>query len=116
MKQNDAGLYPIEDRVLVKLIDSEEKTQGGIVIPKSTRDSEDMADIHGHLIAAGDEGMKIMASHGIDIGALVVFAKYAGVVYVGKDGGRYRIMNAGDVIAISEGVFDKMKARMPVST
>lgn len=109
---NSAGLYPLEDRVLVRLIDMEEKTSGGIVLARQTQDNENMADIHGYLVAGGEEGMAIMEKHGVRVGDLVVFAKYAGLVYIGEDGERYRIMNAGDVVAKSSGVFDKsLRAR-----
>lgn len=112
---NAAGLYPIEDRVLVRLIEIEEKSAGGIVIPKQTQDNENMADIHGYFVAAGEEGMATMERHGIEIGDLIVYAKYSGLVYIGKDGLRYRIMNAGDVIAKSEGVYDKtFRGRVPL--
>ena len=115
MLGNDAGLWPIEDRVLLRLIEIEEKSAGGIVIPKQTQDNENMADIHGYFVAAGDEGLATMERHGIKVGDLVVYAKYAGLVYIGKDGLRYRIMNAADVIAKSEGIYDKtFRGRKPV--
>lgn len=114
-ESNEAGLWPIEDRVLVRLIELEEKSQGGIVLAATTKDRESMADIHGHLVAGGREGMARLEKEDIKLGDLVVFAKYSGIVYIGKDGARYRIMNAADVVARSEGIYDKsFKGRMPM--
>jgi chaperonin GroES len=114
---NDSGFQPIEDRVLVRLIEVEETTQGGIVIPSQTRDSANMADVHGYLVAAGEEGLTRMNHNGVQVGDLIVFAKYSGDVYIGEDGLRYRIMNAADVISKSKGVYNRTLAgRKPVST
>jgi co-chaperonin GroES (HSP10) len=99
----------------VRLIELEEKSQGGIVLAATTKDRESMADIHGHLVAGGREGMARLEKEDIKLGDLVVFAKYSGIVYIGKDGARYRIMNAADVVARSEGIYDKsFKGRMPM--
>lgn len=109
---NESGLYPIEDRVLLKVIEVEKKSAGGIVLAQSTVDAEDMASVHGTYITGGEEGMTRLAKHGIQPGDLVLHAKYAGMPYIGKDGNRYRVMNASDVVAKSEGVFDvSLKAR-----
>lgn len=114
-RTNEAGLLPIEDRVLVRLIDTEEKTAGGIVLARETQEKESMADIHGYFVDAGEEGRARLAEYDIKVGDLIVFAKYSGLVYIGKNGLRYRIMNAADVVAKSEGVYDKtFRGRMPL--
>jgi chaperonin GroES len=113
--ENVSGYWPIEDRVLVKPVVMEEKTAGGIVLAQDTKATEDMASMHGTLVAAGEEGLERMKKHHIALGELVLFAKYAGQVFKGKDGATYRIMNAGDVVARAEGAFgDTFKARIPM--
>lgn len=113
---NESGFYPIEDRVLVKLIEVETKSAGGIALPDMTVDAEDMAQIHGYYVAGGVEGHERMTKHGIEIGKLIVFSKYAGNVYTGKDGKRYRIMNAEDVIGTADSVFDtRFRSRKPMN-
>ena len=113
--ENTSGYWPIEDRVLIKPVLMEEKTAGGIVLAQDTKQTEDMASMHGTLVAAGEEGLARMTKHGINVGDLILYAKYAGQVFKGKDGGTYRIMNAGDIVARAEGAFgDTFKARMPI--
>jgi len=115
MMENTSGYWPIEDRVLVKPVVMEEKTAGGIVLAQDTKNTEDMASMHGTLIAAGEEGLTRMKKHGISLGELILYAKYAGQVFKGKDAANYRIMNAGDVVARAEGTFgDTFKARVPI--
>jgi chaperonin GroES len=112
---NDSGYWPIEDRVLIKPVVMEEKTVGGIVLAQNTKDAEDMASMHGTYVVAGEEGKKRLSGHGIEEGNLVLFAKYAGQVFKGKDGAAYRIMSTGDVIAKAEGTYgDTFKARVPL--
>ena len=50
--ENVSGYWPIEDRVLVKPVVMEEKTAGGIVLAQDTKATEDMASMHGTLVAA----------------------------------------------------------------
>lgn len=112
---NESGFHPIEDRVLIKTIEVEKKSAGGIVLPDSTKDAEDMAQIHGHFVAGGKQALTRMAEGGITPGDLVAFAKYAGHPFIGKDGAWYRVMNAQDVIGKSDGYYDKsLKARQPM--
>lgn len=103
---NESGLTPIEDRVLLKVVEVEAKSAGGIVLAQTTKDTEDMASVHGHFVTGGEEALERLGKHGIKPGDLVLYARYAGMPYVGKDGCRYRVMNASDVVARSEGVFD----------
>jgi len=115
MMENTSGYWPIEDRVLIKPVVMEEKTAGGIVLAQDTKNTEDMASMHGNLVAAGEEGTQRMQLHGIQMGDLVLYAKYAGQVFKGKDAETYRIMNAADVVARAEGAFgDTFKARVPI--
>lgn len=115
MMENTSGYWPIEDRVLVKPVLMEEKTAGGIVLAQDTKSTEDMASMHGNLVAAGDEGLARMTKHGIALGELILYAKYAGQVFKGKDGATYRIMNVAEVVARAEGAYGNVfKARIPI--
>lgn len=110
--ENTSGFHPIEDRVLVKMVELEEKTSGGIVLPQSTKDAEGMAAIQGHLVEAGDEATARLDKYGIKPGQLILYAKYSGEPLTGVDGVRYRIMNAIDVIGWSDSMFDtKIRGR-----
>ena len=115
MMENTSGYWPIEDRLLVKPVVMEEKTAGGIVLAQDTKNAEDMASMHGTLIAGGEEGLARMSKYDIAVGEMILYAKYAGQVFKGKDAATYRIMNAADVIARAEGAFgDTFKARVPI--
>lgn len=113
--KNESGYHPIDDRVLIKTIPIEKKTAGGIMLPDQTKDSEDMAQIHGHFVTGGMEALERLAKQGIKPGLLVVFAKYSGTPFTGLDEQAYRIMNAKDVIGWSEGYYDRnFRARQPI--
>jgi chaperonin GroES len=113
--ENTSGYHPIEDRVLVKVSPMEEKTAGGIVIAQATKDAEDMAQMHGEFVTGGEEALARLSKHAINPGDTVLFAKYAGQVYRGKDGEPYRIMNTGDVVAKADGIYGNVfNARSPM--
>jgi chaperonin GroES len=69
-------LRPLYDRVLVRRIDSEEKTKGGIIIPDSAKEKplegEVMAVGQGRVLDSGD-----LRPVAVKVGARVLFAKYA---------------------------------------
>ncbi|CAM2056799.1 cochaperonin GroES [Desulfovibrionales bacterium] len=93
-------LKPLADRVLIKRLESEEVTKGGIVIPDTAKEKP----IRGEIVAVGpgktsDKGM-VMAL-GVKIGQKVLFGKYAGTE-VKVDGVDYLVMREDDVIAIVE--------------
>ncbi len=113
---NESGYHPIEDRIIVKTIRMEEKTESGLVIPKTTTDAEDMAQIHGYYVEGGAIAQERFAKCSIEAGDLIVFAKYSGDPFTGLDGEKYRIMNAKDVIGKSDGFFQKstFRARQPM--
>jgi chaperonin GroES len=113
--ENKSGYWPIEDRVLVKVSPMEEKMAGGIVIAQQTKDAEDMAQMHGFFVTGGTEALARLAKHDTHPGDVVLFAKYAGQVYRGKDGEPYRIMNTGEVVAKAEGIYGNVfNARSPM--
>jgi chaperonin GroES len=113
--KNSSGYHPIEDRVLVKVSPMEEKTAGGIVIAQQTKDAEDMAQSHGFFVAGGAEAITRLAKGGIQPGDVVLFARYAGQVYRGKDGEPYRIMMTSEIVAKAEGIYGNVfNARSPM--
>ena len=91
---------PLHDRVVVKRIDAEEKTKGGIIIPDSAKEKPSQ----GQVVAVGpggrDEAGKLIP---IDIktGDRVLFGKYAGTE-VKIDGEDHLILKEDDVVGIVE--------------
>ncbi len=91
-------LKPLHDRVLVKRLESEEVTKGGIIIPDSAKEKP----IKGEVIAVGpgkhnDEGERIKMS--VSKGDKVLFNKYAGTE-VKIDGDEFLVMREDDILAI----------------
>ena len=89
---------PLHDRIIVKRLEEEEKTKGGIIIPDTAKEKP----IEGKVIAVGDgkikeDGTKI--SMEIKKGDRVLFAKYGGTE-IKIDGEDYLMMREDDVLAI----------------
>ncbi len=91
---------PLHDRIIVKRLEEEEKTKGGIIIPDSAKEKP----IEGKVIAVGagrikKDGAKIPME--VKKGDRILFAKYAGTE-VKLDGEEYLMMKEDDVLAIIE--------------
>ncbi len=94
------NIRPLHDRVVVKRLDSEEKTAGGIVLPGSAQEKPMM----GEIVAAGagrvlDNGGK--AALEVKVGNKVLFGKFAGTE-VKIDGDDLLVMREEDIFAIVE--------------
>lgn len=91
-------LKPLGDRVVIKLVEAEEKTKSGIVLPSSAKEQPQMAEV----IAIGpdilnDEKKKDQ----IKVNDKVIFSKYAGTE-VKIDGEEYTILKLNDILAVVE--------------
>jgi chaperonin GroES len=91
---------PLHDRVIVKRLEEEEKTKGGIIIPDTAKEKP----IEGKVIAVGDgkikeDGTKIPM--GIKKGDRVLFTKYGGTE-IKIDGEEHLMMREDDILAIIE--------------
>ncbi|SOB59872.1 Cpn10 chaperonin GroES, small subunit of GroESL [Pseudodesulfovibrio profundus] len=91
-------LKPLNDRVLVKRLEVEEKTAGGIYIPDSAKEKP----LKGEIVAAGpgkldDNGERIAMT--VKVGDIVLFTKYAGSAI---DGDETLVMREDDILAIVE--------------
>jgi len=91
-------LKPLNDRVLVKRLEVEEKTAGGIYIPDSAKEKPSK----GEIVAAGpgkldDNGERVAMT--AKVGDVVLFAKYAGSE-IAIDGEECLVMREEDLLAI----------------
>ncbi len=91
---------PLHDRVIVKRVEEEEKTKGGIIIPDTAKEKP----VEGEIMAVGDgkvadDGKKIALE--VKAGDKVLFGKYAGTEIM-IDGEEHLIMREDDIIAIVE--------------
>ncbi len=99
---------PLHDRVVVKRIDAEEKSAGGIIIPDTAKEKPSQ----GEVIAAGpggrDEQGKLTPLD-VKVGDRILFGKWSGTE-VKIDGIEYLIMKESDVMGILEETQAKKKA------
>jgi len=91
---------PLRDRIIVKRLEEEEKTKGGIIIPDTAKEKP----IEGKVIAVGDgkikeDGNKIPLD--VKKGDRILFAKYSGTE-IKIDGEEHLMMKEDDVLAIIE--------------
>jgi len=95
---NQAGINPVGHRILIKPLEIAEVSKGGIILTtETTKDREQMANTTGVVIAMGDGCYVEDAQPWCAVGDKVIFAKYAGLLYTGKDGQNYRIINDHDI-------------------
>lgn len=86
---------PMDDRVLVELLEEESKTASGIIIPDSAKEKPTM----GKVVAVGtDEDLQ---KH-IKEGDKILFGKYGGDD-ISLDGVDYKIIQRSDILAVVEG-------------
>ncbi len=98
---------PLHDRVLVKRVDQEEKTSGGIIIPDTAQEKP----MEGEIIAAGsgtrhEDGTVIPLD--VKAGDRVLFGKWSGTE-VKIDGDDLLIMKESDLLGVIEGGKRKKK-------
>ncbi|MDA9453809.1 molecular chaperone GroES [Bradyrhizobium sp. CCBAU 21359] len=99
---------PLHDRVVVKRIDADEKTAGGIIIPDTAKEKPSQ----GEVIAIGpggrDETGKLIPID-IEVGDRVLFGKWSGTE-VKINGEELLIMKESDIMGVLTDVFSNKKA------
>ena len=99
---------PLHDRVLVKRVEEEQKTKGGIIIPDTAKEKP----MQGEVLAVGpgarnDKGDLIPL--GVEVGDRVLFGKWSGTE-VKLDGQELLIMKESDIMGVLVGEASKKKA------
>ena len=94
-------IRPLNDRILVKRLEEEETTAGGIIIPDSAKEKP----AEGEIVAVGpgkmnDAGER--AAMDVKVGDRVLFSKYGGTD-VKYDGDDFLIMREDDILGVIEG-------------
>jgi chaperonin GroES len=99
---------PLHDRVVVKRIDAEEKSAGGIIIPDTAKEKPSQ----GEIVAVGpggrDEAGKLVPLD-VQVGNRILFGKWSGTE-VKIDGVEYLIMKESDIMGVLEDTQSKRKA------
>ena len=92
-------LKPLADRVVVKLVEAEETTKGGIILTGAAKEKPEAAEV----LAVGPGGMvdgKEVTMY-VKPGDKVIYSKYAGTE-VKLDGEEYTIVRQSDILAVVE--------------
>lgn len=93
-------IKPLEDRIVIRQVDSEEKTASGLYIPDAAKEKPQ----EGEVLAVGpgrvdDNGNRVPVD--VKVGDHVIFSRYGGTE-VKYDGEELQILSARDILAIVE--------------
>ena len=92
-------LKPLDDRVIIKMVEAEETTTGGIILTGSAKEKPDVAEV----LAVGPggvvDGKEVEMT--VKVGDHVITSKYAGT-QVKIDGEELTIVRQGDILAVVE--------------
>ncbi|KAF0903808.1 hypothetical protein E2562_029913 [Oryza meyeriana var. granulata] len=100
LETDDAkDMKPLNDRVLIKVAEAEDKTTGGLILTETTKEKPSI----GTVVAVGpgpldDEGKRQPLS--VSAGSTVLYSKYAGSEFKGADGTNYIVLRVSDVMAV----------------
>jgi chaperonin GroES len=91
-------LKPLGDRVVIELVQSEEKTASGIVLPDSAKEKPQ----EGKVVAVGagrvlDNGERVALE--VAVGDSIIFSKYSGTE-VKYEGTEYLVLRESDILAV----------------
>ncbi|MDF2520528.1 MAG: 10 kDa chaperonin [Clostridia bacterium] len=93
------NIKPLGDRVVIKVMESEETTKSGIVLPGSAKEKP----MQGEIIAVGSgemvDGKKVPLE--VKVGDRVLYSKYAGTE-IKMDGNEYLVIRQSEILAIIE--------------
>jgi chaperonin GroES len=97
-KKKATNIKPLDDRVVVKPLEAEEMTAGGIVLPDTAKEKPQKGEVvatgPGKLLDSGDRG-----GMSVKIGDVVFYGKYAGTE-VKVEGEELKIMRETDILGI----------------
>jgi chaperonin GroES len=99
-RRQEVKIRPLQDRVIVKRIEEEEKSKGGIIIPDTAKEKPQ----EGKIVAVGkgkvgDDGKLIQLD--VKVNDRVLFGKYSGSE-INMDGEEHLIMREEDILGIIE--------------
>ena len=91
---------PLQDRVVIKRLEEEEKTKGGIIIPDAAKEKPQ----EGRVVAVGagkmtEKGQRVAPE--VKVGDKILFGKYSGTE-IKIDGEEHLILREEDILAIIE--------------
>lgn len=97
---------PLHDRVLLKRLESDAKTAGGIIIPDTAKEKPAQAEVVAVGTGVRDENGKLVPL-AVSVGDTVLFSKWSGTE-INLDGSELLVVKESDILGIIEG---KKKAK-----
>ncbi|HZU95479.1 MAG TPA: co-chaperone GroES [Planctomycetota bacterium] len=95
------NIRPLDDRILIKALEAEEKTAGGIVLPDTAKEKPQRGKVvavgPGKLLENGER-----APLTVKVGNTVIYGKYAGTE-IKLEGEEHTIMRENEILAVLEG-------------
>lgn len=98
---------PLHDRVVVRRVESDARTAGGIIIPDTAKEKPQEGEIIAVGPGARDESGKVVALD-VKVGDRILFGKWSGTE-VKLDGEDLLIMKESDIMGVIEGAMSKAK-------
>ncbi len=92
-------IKPLGDRVVIKNLEAEETTRGGIILTNSAKEKPVMAEVLAVGPGGNVDGKEITMN--VSVGEKVIYSKYAGTE-VKLDGEEYIIVRQSDILAVVE--------------
>ncbi len=89
---------PLGDRVIIKPLEAEQKSKGGILIPDTAKERPQ----EGEVVAVGKgkfQGDKLVALE-VKVGDKVLYGKYSGTEIKSREGEEYLILREEDILAV----------------
>jgi chaperonin GroES len=99
--KTNVKIKPLDDRVLIKPLEAEERTAGGIVLPDTAKEKP----TRGKVVAVGPGKLLENGTRGactLKVGDTVLYGKYSGTE-IKIDGDEHTIMRENEVLAVLEG-------------
>ena len=93
------NLYPLQDRVVVKLVEAEETTKSGIILTGAAKEKPQMAEVLAVGPGGNVDGKEVTMQ--VQVGQKVIYSKYAGTE-VKIDGEELIIVRQSDILAVVE--------------
>jgi chaperonin GroES len=98
LKENDMAFRPLHDRILVRRIEADEKTAGGIIIPDTAKEKSQEGEVVAVGPGARDESGKLVELD-VKVGDRILFGKWSGTE-IKLDGEDLLIMKESDVMGV----------------
>ena len=89
------GIKPLGDRVVIKKLEAEEKTESGIILTGQAKERPQVAEVL--AVGPGTEDVEML----VEVGDKVIFSQYAGTE-IKYDGEEYTILGQKDILATVE--------------